>query len=326
MHPDVSVIICAYNAEKYIAKSIESALSQGGVTLELVLVNDDSTDNTLRMMKQYASRDSRIVIIENQQNFGLSVSRNVGARASSGEWITPLDADDWYGAGRLARLVEAGRRHQVEMVADDMYCVPQGYEHKAKRLLAKKFQDVETLATLEDFIRMSQPWRGVWGYMQPLVRRDFLIANNLGYDEQLRVMEDWDYWMRCLLHGARLLVVGEPYYYYLIAQRAASLSRADSAKKRVRVMIEITQRIIELAKSKNHAEALELLKTRKRILGSIDSYLDFSTALKSYKFGAAIKNLARNPFSLPLYFTLAANSLWERVSELAHLNRFSFTP
>ncbi len=313
---DVSVVICAYNAANLLTKGVESALSQQGVTLEVILVNDGSTDGTLALMYRLAQNDPRIKVVNNQANLGLAASRNRGEQVAVGEWVCPLDADDWFGEGRLSRLVEAGRRYGFEMVSDDMYFVPQGREHKSKRLLSKKYSDVCTAATLDDFIQMSLPSLRClsWGYMQPLVRLDFLRANKISYSEELPAMEDWDYWMRCLLQGAKLLVVGEPYYHYLIDQ--TSLSRAGSAKKRMAIMIEITDTIMDLARNKNNLKALNLLKSREILLRRIDSYLDISAALKSFRIVEVLKVLRRDPAAFPLYALLGFNSLCERVCSL----------
>jgi succinoglycan biosynthesis protein ExoO len=128
--------------KKVFGKSVESVLSQKGVSLELILVNDGSTDNTLEIMNELAGRDSRIKLVSNPQNLGVSASRNRGLQAASGQWICSVDADDWISEGRLARLVEAGREHGVSIVSDNMCFIPQGCEHRSRRLLDTRYQDI----------------------------------------------------------------------------------------------------------------------------------------------------------------------------------------
>ncbi len=309
---DVSVMICVYNGEKLLAKSVESVLAQKGVMLELILVNDGSTDGTLELIKRLASRDSRIKIVNNPKNLGLAASRNRGVEAAVGEWICAVDADDWIEEGRLARLVEAGRRYGVSLVSDDMRFIPEGFEQRSKRLLSHKYRDVCTLTTIEDFIEMSLPRLGglSWGYMHPLVRLDFLRKNHIGYDENLLVFEDWDYWMRCLLQDNRLLIVGEPYYHYLVAQK--SLSKVGSAKYRMELMIGITETIMNLARDKNHLGVLGLLKKRRYLLHRMVLYFEIVEALKSLRFFEALKVIGRNPLAFPYHAIVGFRSLIQR--------------
>ena len=94
----VSVILCAYNEEKYISKAIESILNQTLTDLELIIVNDGSTDNTLNIINSF--KDNRIRLI-NQENIGLGASRNKAMKIASGEYVTFLDADDWFSSNAL---------------------------------------------------------------------------------------------------------------------------------------------------------------------------------------------------------------------------------
>jgi len=94
----VSVILCAYNEEKYISKAIESILNQTLTDFELIIVNDGSTDNTLNIINSF--KDNRIRLI-NQENIGLGASRNKAMKIASGEYVTFLDADDWFSLNAL---------------------------------------------------------------------------------------------------------------------------------------------------------------------------------------------------------------------------------
>ena len=90
----ISVIIPIYNVEKYLTKCIESVINQTYKNLEIILVNDGSTDNSKEIIDKYSSIDSRIKVI-NKKNGGLSDARNVGIELAKGEYITFLDSDDW---------------------------------------------------------------------------------------------------------------------------------------------------------------------------------------------------------------------------------------
>lgn len=92
--PLISVIIPVYNIALYLPKCLESVCNQTYQNLEIICVNDGSTDNSAEILAQYAARDSRIIVI-NQENAGMSVARNVGIERATGEWITGIDGDDY---------------------------------------------------------------------------------------------------------------------------------------------------------------------------------------------------------------------------------------
>ncbi len=94
--PLISVIIPAYNAEEFIAKTLESVLSQTYQNIEILVVDDGSTDTTAQIIKSFAQKDRRIILLQ-QSNAGVAVARNLAYLHSKGEYIAPIDADDiWY--------------------------------------------------------------------------------------------------------------------------------------------------------------------------------------------------------------------------------------
>ncbi len=89
-----SIILPVYNKEEFVAQAIESVLNQEYKNLELIVINDGSTDNSLYICEGYKHQDARVTII-NQENSGVSKSRNVGIEKSNGKYIIFLDADDY---------------------------------------------------------------------------------------------------------------------------------------------------------------------------------------------------------------------------------------
>ena len=104
MEPIVSIIIPAYNADRFISETIESVLKQAFDSWELIIVNDGSTDKTKEIIDKYISRDNRIRII-NQSNKGVSVARNTGIENAKGQFIALLDADDLWQEDNLKEKV-----------------------------------------------------------------------------------------------------------------------------------------------------------------------------------------------------------------------------
>jgi glycosyltransferase EpsH len=101
----ISIIIPCYNVEQYISQCLYSVINQTYSYLEVICINDGSNDNTLSLLEDFAKKDSRINIL-NQQNIGLSATRNVGVERSTGEYIMFVDADDWLENGAIETCIE----------------------------------------------------------------------------------------------------------------------------------------------------------------------------------------------------------------------------
>jgi len=214
-----SVIIPAYNAEQYIEATIASATQQNGCVLEIIVVDDRSTDNTATIVTRIAANDSRVSLLALPRNGGPSVARNAGIMAARGDWIALLDADDSFAPGRLATLIALGEEKRADMVADNLVLVDQADGSEAP-MLPPGFLAAPCIIDLPEFIarNISSPDapRTNYGFLKPLIRRDFLLRHNLHYDEEVRFAEDFALYVGCLRAGARWWLHPEPLYRYLI--------------------------------------------------------------------------------------------------------------
>ena len=91
----LSIIIPVYNVEKYLRECLDSVISQSFKNLEIICIDDCSTDTSLDILREYARNDKRITIIRNKQNLGVGLTRNIGLKVSSGNYVHFLDPDDW---------------------------------------------------------------------------------------------------------------------------------------------------------------------------------------------------------------------------------------
>lgn len=103
--PKISVIIPVYNTEQYLAQCLDSVLGQTFHDIEIICVNDGSTDNSLQILTQYAKRDNRIMVI-NQQNSGVVAARNNAIAVAKSDLIFPLDSDDFIAPNALEKMYE----------------------------------------------------------------------------------------------------------------------------------------------------------------------------------------------------------------------------
>ncbi len=112
----VSVIVPVYNVEKYLCRCIDSLLNQSYQNIELILVNDASTDGSGKIMDRYAREDSRVKAFHQSRNFGVSAARNLGLDNATGDWIAFCDGDDWYLPEFAEKMLDRAQKEQADYV------------------------------------------------------------------------------------------------------------------------------------------------------------------------------------------------------------------
>lgn len=183
--PKVSVYMPAYNREKYIAEAIDSILNQTFTDFELIIINDGSTDNTAKIISDYAARDKRIKFINNKQNRGIVAASNIGLDVAIGEYIAKMDSDDISLPDRLAKQVAFLDSHpDIGMVG----CGLQAFDkdnfiitHSARVGL------IDALTEIPTTIFMA--------------RRSVIEQNKLRFNPEFIAGEDYDFYVQFLKHA-----------------------------------------------------------------------------------------------------------------------------
>lgn len=116
MNELVSVIMPAYNAENTLAMAVDSVLSQTYKNLELIIINDCSKDNTGLLAERYAQIDNRVVVLTNDKNSGVSVTRHNGVQAAKGKWIAFLDSDDAWTPNKLEKQFKVQKKNNAKLI------------------------------------------------------------------------------------------------------------------------------------------------------------------------------------------------------------------
>ena len=208
-NPQVSVVIPTYNNASLVGRAIGSVLAQSYRNLEILVVNDGSTDHTLEILSQYS--DDRIQII-NQANQERSAARNTGIRNATGEYIAFLDDDDWWHPLKIEKQIRyLDENPSLVLVCTWAYSVTP--DEKIISLWGRDFptgnQGKDQLVWL--FLSSSIPTPTV------LLRRDLLDRIGL-FNTDIRYGEDWDLWMRTAVFG-EFGCVPEPLAYYRLRGR-----------------------------------------------------------------------------------------------------------
>lgn len=222
--PVVSVIIAAYNAEKYIERSVKSALEQTVNDVEVIVVDDASTDATMEKVRSIS--DHRIRMFTNAFNSGPAYSRNIGIREARGDWLAVLDADDWWKPDRLEVLVNYGINHCAHIVCDDLFLIENETTSPWNTYLQSREKVLGTIT--EAFtIDPLQMIREDYGVLQPVVRTDFLRKYSITYKDGHNYGEDFVFLLDCLLSKAKMILLPVPYYFYRCGHDSLSNSMAN---------------------------------------------------------------------------------------------------
>lgn len=243
----ISVAIANFNGTAFLRHAVASALAQRGVEVEILIVDDRSTDDSWALAQQLAQADDRIRCWQLPENRGPGGARNVALAQARGRWLAVLDNDDLMHPDRLARLVAIAEESDAAIVADDLIVFDDLGITPPTRFLKGARTTGPQWITLPDYLDETVMFgrNPNLGFLKPIFRLDFLRANDLRYDERLRIAEDDDLILRSLLAGARYRLVPEPRYFYRkhgtsISHRlsAANADRMMAASDRLRARID----------------------------------------------------------------------------------------
>ncbi len=213
--PDLSVVVAAYNASATIDATLRSLLAQTLESIEVVVVDDGSLDETARIVQDIGAADPRVRLISLDANEGRSAARNRGLTEANGRWIGTCDADDLWAPRRGEVLVGAANRHGVDVVTDDQM----GFTVAPDRTVVPdhRYASRPTLRMGREHCIRRRPWFFDQACnMRPIVRASFLERCGADYPIHLANGEDLSFYLQLVFAPpARcVLRVGEPLYYY----------------------------------------------------------------------------------------------------------------
>ncbi len=222
---DVSVIIPVYNTEKYLAACIDSVLQQKDVSVEVILVDDGSSDSSGLICDNYANKYNHIKAIH-IPNSGPATAKNEGLKLAEGNYIALTDSDDKMTPLMLQKMVTAGNKHQADIVCCNYMQIDENGNQSFFEYTNKEF----VLNHEEGFIHFFSKDKIYSQCWTKLYRRQMLIDNHITNDPGLRTDEDFIFNIRSFTHAQRTVIVDEPLYEY--TYREGSLAH-DYFKKNI---------------------------------------------------------------------------------------------
>lgn len=200
---DISIVVPIYNAEKYIKRCLDSIIAQTHTNIEIILINDGSTDNTEKIIKKY--KDKRIKYYKNS-NKGIGKSRNFGIDISSGKYIMFIDSDDYICTNACEELFNEAEKSQADLVICDFYRVFDNKEIQEK-IMDFEQTDLNNKPELILDINLS-PWNKL--YLNSMIKK-----NKIRFIENLKY-EDAPFVLDSLKAAKKISKVSKPLNYYVI--------------------------------------------------------------------------------------------------------------
>lgn len=218
--PLVSVVIPAYNCARFFGRALASVQAQDGVALEIIAVNDASSDGTLAELHRLAQIEPRLRVIDNPQNLGPAGTRNAGIAAARGEWIAGLDADDAFAPGRLGRLLAVAEAEGLDVIADLLILFDLSAGQPAPEQMPASGR-VDRLR-LADLLRPDPETALDLGLLKPMFRRRLAVEGLWHYPGQLRHGEDFALYFDLIDRGVPFGLLREA--HYLFSTRIGAIS------------------------------------------------------------------------------------------------------
>ncbi|SHN24208.1 glycosyltransferase family 2 protein [Mucilaginibacter sp. OK098] len=207
--PLVSIIMPAYNAEKFIEESINSVINQTFNNWELLIINDGSTDSTESIACKYAATDARVKLI-NQENKRLGAARNTGILNAKGSWIAFLDADDLWMPDKLKKQLSVAKTEpKAGVIFTDGFTF---YDNSIKTALP--YGTVTGFFTASAIYKLEYQGNYI-PVLSALIKKAHI--DNIGLQDESPYVygcEDWDYWLRLAINGVSFFGMEEKLFYY----------------------------------------------------------------------------------------------------------------
>jgi succinoglycan biosynthesis protein ExoU len=230
--PCVDVLIAVFNGERTIERAARSALSDACVN-HVIVIDDASTDGTASLVSSLQEQAAgRLIYRRLEKNGGPAVARNRGLDASTASWVAILDGDDYFLPNRMQGLLDVSEG--ADFVADDQVQIRED-GGETEFLIGHSAPMTIDLATfVTENLSKGPRQRKEYGFLKPIMRRSFLDAHQLRYDEQLRLGEDFALYARALSAGAVFRVVPKRTYAAVVRSGSISGLHSKAALERLR--------------------------------------------------------------------------------------------
>lgn len=238
----VSIVMPVYNAEKYLKKSIESVLQQTYVSWELILIDNGSSDKSLRICREYAEREDQITVLHQYRNLGVSSARNLGMEKVRGNYVTFLDADDWIAPDYLEQLMKIENKQQADMLVCRYQKVYDADRDGAKEKTEEQVYETREYEKKEYITKcLLEGYTHCWGVLYRVS-----ALEGIRFPLKMTIGEDVLFLIEAVLQAKKLLVTDyDGYRYYINEKGAMNRSFVSSYMDQIYCWEKARERLVE---------------------------------------------------------------------------------
>ncbi|EMM4084154.1 glycosyltransferase family 2 protein [Shigella flexneri] len=259
----ISVIVPVYNAENYIQRCILSLLKQTLDDVEIIIIDDGSTDNSLAIIKETVAlhtstaRQKKINIIS-RENKGVAYTRSQGLRLSQGEFIIHFDSDDWAKSNMLEEMYKTIVSYNADMVICDYFLVKNN-----KETLIKQRGEYDPEKCIR-YLLTGELEGFTWN---KLIRKKYIDKNKIDFDNEITYMEDFLFILNVLLHHPKIIFQDDAYYYYQKSNPKSLTNHAsvNRLSEMIKAVNEIENKIKKYNAQKYLNNDFQLFKLKQKI-------------------------------------------------------------
>lgn len=246
----ISVIVPVYNVENYLEKCMQSLINQSFLEMEIVVIDDNSTDNSLSVARKY-EKYKNVKVISKDKNSGLSDSRNIGIREASGHYIMFLDSDDYVENGCILKIQELAKKNNDPDILYFGYC--EEYEDVNNKNIKYGYVSPKNhVYTGEDFALEELKHRNLYAAACfGIYKREIIVDNNLFFKSGI-LHEDELWTPQVILNANKIYTSDYVYYHYL--RRKGSITKSAVKTKHGKDMLLICQELDKLSKEIKNLE------------------------------------------------------------------------
>lgn len=308
-HPAISVIIPVYNVSLYLSRCLHSVVNQIFSDLEIIVVNDGSTDNSLAIIREFMEKDKRIKLVD-KENEGVSYARKSGIEVATGKYIHFLDGDDYIEPDTYDALYGKIQDSDADMVLFDFW-----FDHEADGKLEPSIKYSYNTYTSVDFLNhilRNGGYFAVWSYLH----KRSLYQNNISFTKGVTIGEDADLTCQIAYYAKKIEVLdyNKPLLHYII--RENSISRAVFTPKKVKDTLFFPELIYSFFQNKDIFRDLEVSLASLKIqsfnnviyFGYIKELRRMSNeAMKLYRQFPELRKYKTNKAFYKLYYIYSLN-------------------
>lgn len=256
----ISIIVPIYNCSNFLERCLDSIINQTYTNIEIICINDGSTDNSLEILNHYTNIDNRIILI-NKKNEGVSVARNVGISRSTGEYITFVDADDWLETNAIEVLYDISVENDVDVVRGNYYINSNnekydsiGNTYELNKKVLKK-DDYEFKINLVDKLLYGEIPCFVWLL---LIKKE-IIQKPISFPVGIPVMEDTIFYLELLNNIESIYLSNIPIYHYFYNKQSATRA-PEYYIRNIYNLLEVNKKVINLINQSKFKDEIRIKK------------------------------------------------------------------